>query len=654
MTHYFSVIDYVLMGLYLTVLVALGLHFRRKASNSLEDYILGGRKIPWWIMGVSGMANMLDLSGTALIISFMYLLGPRGLFIEFRGGACLILVFLMLWTGKWHRRSGCLTAAEWNIFRFGDNWGGRFAEIISVVAAFVGTIGMLAYLFIGVGVFMAMFLPFSPMVCALILMSLATLYIMVSGFYGVVYTDLFQAVIILVMIVYFSVSAFMSVPDAASLGALAYEVTGNSDWISARPTWRTYMPPGYEIYSHLLLFMGFYLLRNIIGGMGTGADPKYFGARSERDCGLLTCWWTFLLSFRWPMMIGVAIIGLTVVQGVLPDAGVLMQACEMIKTHHPDTSREGWMALLSTLAGQSIADAPAELVVQLKALLGEADFSSKLKMITYDGTVNPERILPLVLQFGVARGIRGVIVIALVAAALSTFGGSVNATAGMMVRNVYQRYVKKTASTRELIYAGWISVLILVGLAFAFALSLRSINDVWAWIVMGLGSGLMVPALLRLYWWRFNGGGFFWGTLGGMVSAIVQRILWRDMPESHVFFFTMAVGLIASILGTLMTRQTESGVLKNFYLKTRPFGVWGHLKRELPEAERVKVSREHANDLMALPFALLWQVSLFLVPMLVVVHNWHGFWWCLGLLAAGSVGLYFFWYRKLPAENWYE
>jgi len=59
--------------------------------------------------------------------------------------------------------------------------------------------------------------------------------------------------------------------------------------------------------------------------------------------------------------------------------------------------------------------------------------------------------------------------------------------------------------------------------AFLLAYSVRSINDIWDWIIMGLGGGMMVPLILRMYWWRFNGGGFATGMLFGTVAAIAQR-----------------------------------------------------------------------------------------------------------------------------------
>jgi hypothetical protein len=51
---------------------------------------------------------------------------------------------------------------------------------------------------------------------------------------------------------------------------------------------------------------------------------------------------------------------------------------------------------------------------------------------------------------------------------------------------------------------------------------------------------------------------------------------------------------------------------------------------------------------------LIWQVTMFLLPMLVIVHNWQAAGVCAALWLIGLAGLYWFWYRNLPAANWYE
>lgn len=72
---------------FLAITVVVGLYMTKKASSSLDHYFLGGRSIPWYLLGIAGMSNWFDMTGTMIITSFLYMLGPRGLFVEFRGGA---------------------------------------------------------------------------------------------------------------------------------------------------------------------------------------------------------------------------------------------------------------------------------------------------------------------------------------------------------------------------------------------------------------------------------------------------------------------------------------------------------------------------------------------------------------------------------------
>ena len=97
---FLGTLDYAIFLAYFAVLIGIGLYLRRRASEGLESYFLADKKLPWWMLGVTGMGWSLDVAGTMLIISLIYLLGPRGLFIEFRGGANLSLIFMMIWTGN--------------------------------------------------------------------------------------------------------------------------------------------------------------------------------------------------------------------------------------------------------------------------------------------------------------------------------------------------------------------------------------------------------------------------------------------------------------------------------------------------------------------------------------------------------------------------
>jgi Na+/proline symporter len=519
---------------------------------------------------------------------------------------------------------------------------------------------MMAYMVKGIGLFLSMFLPFSPLVCSLMMIGVATVYTMVSGFYGVVFTDMFQSVIILIAVISISLMAFLKVGDTQALAALARSVTNNSEWLSSVPHIHTSMPKGYEVYQNLFMFAIFYMLRNIFYGMAGGDDPKYFGARNDRECGTLTFLWTWLMMFRWPMMMGFAILGLFLVKDLFPDQAVLLQAADLIKQHIGEIDQSRWADVLAGIMNNP-QEYPKELIAGLGNLLGD-DWVTRLHLLSFEGTVNPERILPAVILFNIPKGLRGMLLVALIAASMSTFDSTVNKTTGFFTRDIYQRYLRPRAGNSELIYASWAFGVAVVALGFLMGYTVKSINDIWDWIIMALGGGLLIPLFLRLYWWRFNGGGFAIGTVVGLVGAVVMRILTPYLVENWQccqilldprwqFVIMLGVGLVGALSGTYLTQPTEPKVLEHFYRTTRPFGFWGHLKNTVSPEVRAEMVREHRNDLLALPFTLGWQITLFLLPMQLIVHTFKAFWITFVIFVICLTGMYFFWYRNLDSAS---
>jgi len=137
-----------------------------------------------------------------------------------------------------------------------------------------------------------------------------------------------------------------------------------------------------------------------------------------------------------------------------------------------------------------------------------------------------------------------------------------------------------------------------------FAFSAKNINDVWAWIIMGLGGGMIFPQLLPLYWSRFNGIGYSVGTLTGLLAAVCLRWQGPNLPSSWSFVNTeywylmllSLTGLLASVGGTLLSSATPEPVLRHFYLTTLPFGSWSRYRHLLPKSLQQKVSAEHRRD----------------------------------------------------------
>jgi len=646
---YLTVADYLMIGAYFVIILGMGFYLTKRASGSLEEYFLAGRKLPWWMLGVSGMGWSLDITGTMVIVSLLYWLGMRMVYIGYRGDVQIAVLFMMIWTGKWHRRSGCMTVAEWMTFRFGTGPGGQFARVAQALAVITYTVGMLAYMVKGMGLFVSLFIPISPFWCAVIMIGIATLYTAVSGFYGVVFSDLFQCFLILVGVLAVTVMAAMRVADTPNFPELARSVTQIPEWMSSFPERVATMPVGYEVYGHLLTYtMGFLLLKTIIGGLGTGGNPQYFAARSERECGKLSCLWGVLMTFRWPMMISYAVLGFFLVQSFFPDQAVLTQAAELIRQHMGQIAPEQWADKLALITNRP--EQFPELVAGIQALMGDG-WAEKLPLLSYHGTVNAERILPSVLLHVIPGGLRGLILVTLIAASMSTFDMTVNWAASMFTRDIYQAFFRKRAVTKELIFASYSFIVLMVLCGFLLAYTAESINDIWDWIMMALSAGVAVPLLLRLYWWRFNGGGFAIGAVSGILVACIIRAFFKDMPEQWQFILSTVIPMVFAIIGTYVTPPTRRDVLETFYKKTRPFGFWGPFKNLIPQSEWPALRREHRNDLLAVPFAILWMTTMFLLPMQIVVQQFRAFGITLVLFVVSVAGLYIFWYKNLPPET---
>lgn len=642
-------IDIAIIIAYFVLTLAVGLVMSRRASKGLNEYFLGGRSIPWWLLGIAGMGNWFDLTGTMVITSFLYLLGPQGFFIEFRGGAVLVLAFMIAYTGKWHRRSGCMTMAEWMTYRFGTGPAANWMRVLTALRWVVFVVGMLAYLVRGTSLFVGQFVPYPPLAVTGVLLAISGVYTVLAGFYGVVWTDLIQGLIKMAACLMIAFIAFHQFADVGAVSALAAQVTGNPDWTNSAPQVHAAMPKGYESYELLLLFAGFYFLRNMIQGPGTGAESRYFGAKSDRDCGLLSMLQGLTVAFRWPLMMGFAVLGLVLVSRVFPDLTAVGRASAAIHAHYPAIEAANWHEITADLMHRPDT-APAGLVPELQQILG-SDWRNKLSLVGIKGTVNPEQVLPAVISQSVPVGLRGFILVAMLAATMSCLAGWVNQGAAFAVRDIYQFLLRPKAKERELVVLSYVSTALLLVAGFLLGVRAQSINHLWGWLMMGLAIGAVAPEVLRFYWWRCNAWGVVAGTVLGGVGAIVQRLVAPDLPEWQQFLIAAGLSFTGTISVSALTAPTARETLRHFYRTTRPFGWWGPIRDELPVETRAAWAREHRNDILAVPFLLVTQITLFMLPMQLVIHAFGSFAATLPIFLVGLVGSYWFWWRNLPPAN---
>jgi Na+/proline symporter len=591
-------LDWIVIAAYFTAALVLGLYLRRLAARSLHDYVLGGRKIPWWILGASGTASNFDMTGTMVITSFVFAIGLQGVWVSMRGGMCLPLGLLMIYMGKWLRRSNVMTTAEWMELRFGTGRQGQAARQLSAAANLVVTLALLTYFVKGTGKFLAVFLPFSPEVCALALIAVAVVYTTLSGLYGVIFTDLAQELLMIATALYVGYQACM-LPDHAAVLELASTQSGRS-WSSFAPQ-LTAQPMHWlanpDIYHLFGLCIVFWIARGLLegaGGLTGGYMPqRYYAAKDERAAGLMTAEWILLLIPRWILIFGIALLAL-------------------------DLART------------------------------DAALSHTLHL-------DPEKTLPIVLAHAIPAGLRGLAVAGLIAAAMSTFDSTINAGASYWVRDIYQRYLRPSTpdSSPKLVHQGYYATVTLALLAVLLGLTIPNIESIWSWITGPLSAGLFAPIVLRWYWHRFNGYGFAASTAVGLLTAIALRLAWPTCPLYINFPVTWSASLVAGILASYVTPPTDAKTLTTFWLQIRPFGLWSPVRRSISATNAASASivarsrRQSRRDLLNIPLAIAWHLSGTATAISLLLHNWTALAVSAAVAIALSATLYFSWYRKL-------
>ncbi|MBT4485333.1 MAG: hypothetical protein HOC71_16825 [Candidatus Latescibacteria bacterium] len=265
---------------------------------------------------------------------------------------------------------------------------------------------------------------------------------------------------------------------------------------------------------------------------------------------------------------------------------------------------------------------------------------------------DPEQAMPIVLREFLPVGVRGIVIAGLLAAFMSTFSATINSAASFVVRDLIQPYFKHHFTEKQLVACSRLSVIAVVIIGIAVGYQAQSIAQIWNWIMMALGAGVIMPNVLRWYWWRMTGWGYAAGTFGGIILSLVA-LFYPDAPMYAVFPPICIGSLIASIAISLLTHPVNEQVLVTFFKTIRPFGLWQPVRERsgLPASELLKKSEKPALAILNTLLGMIAVTGYYLFPMYLTGH-WHKYALiCLATAIATTVILVFTWYRNLPSTD---
>lgn len=580
-----QIIDIAILVAYLVLMVMIGWFLRKKARQNKESYLLGGKKLPWYMLGLSDASDMFDISGTMWMVALCFVYGMKSIWIPWLWPV-FNQVFNMMFLAKWLRRSNANTGAEWLATRFGLNGVGVKASHSIVVAfALIGCLGFLAYGFVGLGKFMEIFIPWNliqpyvpfdvaPQFVAhfygIVFTLFAMFYSILGGMHSIVLGDLIKYMIMTVGCIAIGIIAMihlngqkLNVPHGWENPFFGWKLNLNWSGIVEDAN-KKISEDGFGLFGVFFMMMLFKGILASLAGPAPNYDmQKILSTRSPKEASKMTGFVSIvLLPIRYLMVIGLTV-----------------------------------LALL---------------------------YYDQLNLSDGSGGTDFERILPAAVNNFLPVGILGLVLTGLLGAFMGTFSGTLNAAQAYIVNDIYLKYINPDAPTKKIITMNYVMGVIVVALGVMFGFMAKNVNTILQWIVGGLYGGYIAANMLKWYWWRFNANGFFWGMLGGILPAIALAALkyFNILSGLDLYYWPLLflISVAGCFVGTYMAPPTDMEVLKKFYSSVRPWGFWKPIhKQVIKENPAFQPNRRFKLDMFNVVLGIIAQCCLTILPMYIVL-----------------------------------
>lgn len=604
-------IDFLIILIYLFSTVAIGLFLKKQAQKSKSNYMLGGNKLPWYLLGLSNASGMFDISGTMWLVTLLFVYGLKSIWIPWLWPV-FNQIFLMVFLSIWLRRSKVTTGAEWMLTRFGTKRDSQLSHSIVVVFALISCLGFLAYGFVGLGKFMMIFIPWEvvsnyipfhvaeeyvPHLYGIAFTMFAVFYAIIGGMTSIVWADVLQFVIMTI--------------SAIVIGIIAMKALATST-LNVPDGWHT-------------PFFGWRL-----------DDLDWSGIINEVNEKIRSDGYSLFTIFFWMMVFKGVLLSLA---GPAPNYD--MQKILSTKSPKEAAKMSGFVSVVLMPVRYFMIAGFAVL-----ALL----YYDQLHLVVA-GRIDFEQILPSAISQFVPVGLMGLLLAGLLAAFNSTFAGTLNAAQAYIVNDIYLKYFNPGASNRQIKRLNYSSGIIVVFISIIFGIFAQDVNSILQWIVSALWGSYVISNVLKWYWWRFNGYGYFWGMVAGIVPALIFPYLFKGTLDLWYFPWILLISLAGALAGTLLSKPTDEITLKSFYSSVNPWGFWKPIKEKvLAENPEFKPNKNFKADMFNVFIGTTAQTALMALPIYIVLQKQVPIIITLLITVVCAVILKKSWWNKLP-EN---
>jgi SSS family solute:Na+ symporter len=604
-----TLFDILIILAYLASTIVIGLVMKKRAQRDKTAYMLGGNKLPWYMLGLSNASGMFDISGTMWLVTLAFVYGLKSIWIPWLWPV-FNQIFLMVFLSIWLRRSNATTGAEWIRTRFGTGRGGVQSHWIVVIFALISCLGFLTYGFIGLGKFVEIFIPWE-VVSPYIPFDVAPQY--VAHVYGIIFT----------------------------LFAMFYAILGGMSSI----VWADVIQ--YTIMTISAIVIGVIAMNALTDNplvVPEGWMNPFFGARLEMDWSGIIAEVNEKIKSDGYSLFGI-FFSMMLFKGVLVSMAGPAPNYDMQKILSTKSPKEA--AKMSGFVSVILMPTRYFMIAGF-AVLGLL-FYDKLDLIV-GGQIDFEQILPSAISEFVPVGFMGLLLAGLLAAFMSTFAGTLNAAQAYIVNDIYLKYLKPDASRKQVSRTNYLTGILVVAISVIFGFFALDVNSVLQWIVSALWGAYVVSNILKWYWWRFNGSGFFWGMFVGIISALICSRLFGFL-DLYYFPIILVVSAIAAIVGTYLKPPTDEETLKDFYKNVKPWGFWKPIHdKVVAEDPTFEGNKNFWKDMFNVVVGTIAQTALVIFPIYIVLKRVVPLGIALAIIVVCFIIMKRTWWDKLPSD----
>ena len=536
----FTLFDWSAIVGYLVITLVMGLWFRRRSSRSVDDYFVSGRNVNWWLAGTSMVATTFAADTPLVVTGLVYSQGISGNWLWWAllpSGMMTVFLFARLW-----RRSGLLTDVQFAEIRYSGKPAAFLRGFRAIYLGLLMNCVILGWVTKAMTSIVSTTFAGTPLltnvsrtltshfgsvwsgddgaalaICVLFLIPFTGLYVSLGGLWGVLWTDLFQFVLkmsIVIAVGYYAVAACGGMTALlATLRTMQTNAGANasspirllpdfSRGVTAETLW-TVPIASFLVYIGLQ-WWAFWYPGAEPGGGGYIAQ-RIFSARDEKQ-GLLSVLWFNIAHYAirpWPWIVtGLAVI------------------------------------------------------------------------VLYPGLKHPESGYMMVLNAHLPRQYRGIAMAGFLAAFMSTIATQLNWGASYLVADFYRRFLVRDRSEGHYVRISRVCTVLLVIASAWVSVHLGSIASGWE-VVLQIGAGTGAVYILRWYWWRINA----WSEIAAMASSLLVTLAlnrWRPFTGNEPVIFakgalvTTVITSAVWIATTFLTSPEPDEVLLRFYRLVRP------------------------------------------------------------------------------------